>query len=103
MALAFARELLGGARFPLRIGLMIRLLLALAAAFLLAVTIASSLYAQGAAHSADGTAAAPAKDTTFDSNWTNNKYTFPAKHRINRGPGWYVALWKVGLLVLLVV
>lgn len=101
MALAFAREPLGGGCFPLRTGLMIRFLLALAAAFLLAVIGASSLYAQGGAPPADGAAAAAPKDTTFDSNWP--KYTFPTKHKIDRGPGWYVALWKVGLLVLLVV
>lgn len=77
---------------------MIRLLIALVAALLLGATGASLLMAQDASTTTPS-AAAP-KDESFDANWP----VYPLEnHNANRGPGWYLALWKVFLIFALFV
>jgi type II secretory ATPase GspE/PulE/Tfp pilus assembly ATPase PilB-like protein len=75
---------------------MIRLLIALVASALL-WTASAPLLAQAPAPAPDATAA-PKVDTSYDANWPT--YPFATKHQLNRGPGWYIALWKVFLVFL---
>lgn len=76
---------------------MIRLLIALVFSAALVATSAADLFAQAPAPDA---AAAAKPDTSFDANWP----TYPLQnHNPNRGPGWYIALWKVLLIFLVFV
>lgn len=74
-----------------------RLLLAVTTAVLLALWCAGSLLAQTAPAPTAGTSTTAEAGTPGDSNWPAQHPNI-TPHNHARGPGWYVALWKVGLI-----